>query len=186
MKKRKHIDIGKKTKKNVIKSINHLAPKEEISWEAAEFYYYPKNRFWIMGIGVLFLGLIFLFIAVAQYFHYQMEIADYLFLIALGLMIVLFGKYGHIEPKKYAAELRQTGILNKGRLYSYDDFKSFWIIEEPNPTMFLEPVKMGRPVEILLEEEDVDEIRSYLLRYLPEHPTATEHVVDKLNHFLRF
>lgn len=185
--KKKHVDIARKSIKKIPKRIiEQLVPKEEISWEAAEFYFYPKNKYWIMGIGILMLGLDFLLIAAAQYFKYELVFSDYLLLIALGLMIVVFGQYGHVTPKKYAAELRQTGLLNRGKFYPYDSIKSFWIIETPNPTLYFELVAISLPVSVLLEDQSVEEVRSYLLRYLPEHPTATEHITDKLSHFLRF
>ena len=184
---KKHVDMVKKSVKKIPRrKIEHLMPKEEICWEPAEFYFYPKNKYWIIGIGVLMLGLDFLFIAAAQYFKYELAFSDYLVLISLGLMIVVFGQYGHAAPKKYAAELRQTGLLNRGKFYPYDSIKSFWIIENPNPTLYVELAAISLPVSVLLEEQSIDEVRSYLLRYLPEHPTATEHITDKLSHFLRF
>ncbi len=187
MLKKKSVDMVRKHIKRVPKKhFPHLDPKGEICWEAAEFHYYPKNKYWIMGIGIMILGLIFLFIAVAQYLHYDLSLPDYLFMVSLAMMIIIFGQYGHIEPKRYAAELRQDGMLTRGKLYSYESFKSFWIIENPTPIAYFEPVKIGLPVVVLLDDQDVEEIRNYLLRYLPEHPTATEHITDKLNHFLRF
>lgn len=185
---KKKINMEKKHVKKIPKrNLEHLKPKEEIYWEAAEFYYYPKNKYWIMGIGVLMLGLIFLFIALAQYLRRPLSMPDYLFVILLPLMLIIFAKYGHIEPKRYAAELRQDGLLTRGRLYKYDSLKSFWIVENPAPVIYFEPVRLfAMPVSVLLEDQSVDEIRNYALRYLPEHPTATESITEKFNHFLRF
>lgn len=185
--KKKPVDMARKNVKKIkLTKPNFVASKEKLSWEAAEFYYYPKNKYWILGIGVLLLGCAFLFYAGAQYFHYQMVTSDYLLIIFLVLVIFVFAQYGHVEPKRFLTELNQDGVVIRGRFYSYNDLHSFWLIEEPNPILYFETSLLGIPLSSLLEEQEIEEVRNYLLRYLPEHSTAVEHLTDKLNHFLRF
>jgi cytochrome c biogenesis protein CcdA len=161
-------------------------PKEKLVWDAPEFYYYPKNKYWIMGIATLVVGLVFVFIAASQYFHYEFQLSDYLVIIILALILVVFAQYGHSEPDIFQAELGPKGVFYRNHSYSYDSMKSFWIIEKPHPVLYLQVGGAFLPVSILLQEQSIEEVRSYLLRYIPEHPTAVEHVTDKLNHFLRF
>ncbi|MDO8513879.1 MAG: hypothetical protein Q7S37_05235 [bacterium] len=183
---KKCTDITKKNIKKKYKHIERLAPKESINWEAAEFHYYSKNQYWIFGIVILILGLSFLFVAAAQYFGYQLTLADYSLILVMILLIFVFAQYGHIEPRKFKAELGQNGVVIMGYVYSYDKLKSFWITEQPSPVAHFEKVEVGLPLSLLLEDQPVEEVRHFLLRYLPEHPTASEHVTDKVRHFLRF
>ncbi len=176
-----------KALKNIVKLDNYsFKPKDKISWDAPEFYFYPKNKYWLLGIATMILGLMFVFVAAGQYLHYQFELTGYLVVVILALALVVFAQYGHVEPKVYRAELGTEGIFYRNHFYEYDKLKSFWIVEAPNPIVYFEILGTLLPVSILLQDQNIEEVRAFLIRYIPEHPTATEHITEKLNQFLRF
>lgn len=151
-------------------------PKHSLIWEAPEFRYYHKNRFWIFGILILMIGVTLLAVSTQ----------NYLMIAVAVLATVVFYQHGHVRPKKEMVELTDKGVKFRGQIFSYLELRSFWIVEEPHPVVYIEQVKFRFPITILLEEQSVEEVRSFLMRYLPEHPTAVEHFADRLTRLLRF
>ncbi len=163
-----------------------VKPKHQIIWDAPEFHYYPKNHFWIFGMMVLFAAMIMLLYALRDWLY--LGTLDYLLVSVIVVLIVyLLQRYGHAKPSKFKVELGERGITFRHQFYAYTSLKSFWLVEEPKTVLYLDPaIWVWLPISIILDKEDLEEVRAFLTRYLPEHPTASELFVDRLGRLMRF
>lgn len=169
----------KKPRVEKITESSVMQPKIRLEWEAAEFKYYHKDRYWIAGIFILFVSLASILILAGDLW------LGGLFAIACILTILVIYQNAHVKPKKYKMILDEKGVVFRDKLYFYNQLKSFWIINHPEGVLYLEQAKLNFPLTILLGKQASEEVRSFLLRYLPEHPFGGEHVGDKLARFLR-
>jgi hypothetical protein len=134
---------------------------KEFEWEAPEFEKTEKNKSWFIlpAVIVIILGII------------ALATNNVLFLILILLGFFTFYIYAKKEPRIIKFKINEKGIEADNRLYVFDSIRSFWVFY--NPPMEKEISFRSRKtffpyVKIPLADQDPNEIRKYLLRFIPE------------------
>ena len=92
----------------------------------------------------------------------------------------MFYVYANKEPRIVKFRIDEKGIEIDGRLYEYDGLRSFWIFYNPpeEKDLSLRSKKTIFPyIRIPLANENPNELRKYLLKFLPEK-RHSESIVD--------
>jgi len=155
-------------------------PEEEhvvLEWEAPEFVFYPKDKFWYtIATLVTLLG------ALNAYLLNNILFAT---LILLGGLIVIFtaGRKPDLIPYR----LDWRGITINEKKHRFFDFDSFWIEEKKNGNiLLLSPSKtLAQQTVIPLGDADLYAVQKYLLNHLPEVPDQ-EPISQKIMEYLGF
>ncbi len=159
------------------------APREgaalpRISWRTPEFVYYEKSPDWYWALAIVTLAL--MAVAILQ--------RDFLFgvLIVISSFAVLL--YSVRRPKTVTIILSGAGVQIDDRLFSYDTLKSFWIFyrlgEEKELSVHSDRV-VAPHIKIPLGPTNPNEVREYLLSYLPEQKQE-ESFIDLLARLMKF
>lgn len=178
-KKEKSEKVEVETRTAVVGKSEVMEPKLSINWEAHEFHYYKKDRWWLLGVAMLFGTIALSFVFVGSF------PMGGLFSVVCVLLVVVLYQNSKEKPKKFLMELSEDGVIFRDKRYKYDQFKSFWVVTEPQAMLYLEQAKFDLPLTMLLEKQSPEEVRSFLLRYIPEQPVGGEHITDKVSRFLR-
>ena len=162
-------DEGKMTAKAFGRSL--------FSWQASEYIYYEKSPLWYFVILVLAL----LCIGVAIYFRQWILIA------VIVMFVIVLIQYSRRKPQVRNYALNEQGIKIDDKTYFFKQFKSFWIIEAAEETSLnFEPLKRLSPIiTIPLSGVRVEDLRSILVKYLPERKRGEE-LIDRISKKLKF
>jgi len=95
-------------------------PKTIVSWEAEEYLQKDKNAGWYVGLVIVTVVLVAVSILL-QWWTFTALIV----LSAIALAI-----YSARPPRKLKYSLSNKGLTEGEKLYSYDDYKSFGILED--------------------------------------------------------
>ena len=143
---------------------------QEFTWKAPEFPKKKKEKSWFIFPAIITIALgIFALIT-----------ESILFLITIILAFVIFYIYANKEPRIVKFKINEKGIEIDNRLHSFDDLRSFWIFYEPPEVKELS-FRSRRTfipyIRISLSKQNPNEIRKFLLKFLPEKRHA-ESLVD--------
>jgi hypothetical protein len=155
-------------------------PKQKplIQWNASEFIHHQKNTGWffplVIASIVLIVGIFFL-------------TKDILATLVILLGCVTFGMYARQKPRTLTYTLLPTSIKIGNKNYSYDDFKTFSIVQEgPLYSIFLQPIKRFMPpISIYFDPDDGEKIFDTLASHLP-HEERSQDPIEKLMQKIRF
>jgi hypothetical protein len=153
--------------------------QKTLSWQAPEFRHYEKNAGWyttLVSVCVLIVG----------YFVIQKDYFAALTMAFIGAALIFFSRH---VPNTVDIELTHKHVRFGNMLFPYKHIKSFWVVHNENhKTLNLETTTYLNNLLILeLEDQDPEEIRMFMLQYLPEHPTYNkETFAQKLMHKLKF
>lgn len=153
--------------------------QKTISWQAPEFRHYQKDPAW-------YTTLIAITILIVGYFFIQKDYFGAITIAIIGAMLVYFSRQ---IPETVDIELDHKHVKFGNMLFPYKHLKSFWIVYSDNhKTLNLESTTYINNLIILeLQDQDPDEIRNFLLNYLPEHPEKTrETFAQKVMHLFKF
>ncbi len=149
-----------------------------MQWNASEFIDHQKSTGWFMP---LILGSIIL--SGAIYFFTR----DILATLVIMLGCISFGTYARQKPRTLTYTLLPTSIKIGSKTYSYDDFKTFSIIEEGALfSIFLQPIKRFMPpLTIYFDPDDGEKIFDTLATHLP-HVQREQDPIERLMRRIRF
>jgi len=134
---------------------------QSFEWEAPEFEKKDKNKSWFVlpAIITIILGII----AVAT--------DNILFLVLILLGFFIFYIYAKKEPRIVKFKINEKGFEIDEKLHDFSSIRSFWMFYNP-PTekeISLRSRKTSSPyIKIPLANQNPNEIRKYLLKFLPE------------------
>jgi hypothetical protein len=134
---------------------------QSFEWEAPEFEKKDKTNSWFIlpAIATIVLGII------------AFATDNILFLILILLGFFTFYIYAKKEPRIISFKINEKGIEIDGKLHQFESLRSFWIFYNP-PTekeISIRSRKTSSPyIKIPLAEQNPNEIRKYLLKFLPE------------------
>lgn len=153
-------------------------PNKVISWQAPEFRHYQKTYGW-------YITLISVTVLLAGFFAIQSDIFASVTMILLGLIVMFFARQ---KPQTVVIELSPKGVKFGNIIFPYKQIKYFWVVySETHKTVnFLTNTLLNNTMIMELEEQDPEEIRLFLLQYLPEHTETRETSTQKITHFLKF
>ncbi len=149
----------------------------QVSWTASEFVSHEKNGGWyamlIAGALVLGLGIFFL-------------TKEWFSIVAIAVLAIAVGMFGNLRPRVLNYEISPDGILVGEKRFSFDEFRSFAVIEEGMPNIQLLPQKrFMMSITMYLDPAQGDHIVEVLGDYLPfEH--RERDFVDKLTSRFHF
>jgi hypothetical protein len=153
--------------------------QKTISWQAPEFRHYEKDPAWYVTLTAISVLIVGFFIIQKDYF-------GAITMAIIGAMLVFFSRQ---TPQIVDIELNDKHIKFGNMVFPYKHLKSFWVVNSENhKTLNLETTTYINNLVILeLEDQNPEEIRSFLQDYLPEHPQNTrETFAQKLMHKLKF
>ena len=149
-----------------------------IEWQAPEYTYHPKHQNWYLWLFVVTAVLVLLALFTKNFLL--------VVLILLAAFVVMM--YGARQPEVIKSAVTHRGVRFHERLYPYDTLKSFWIMETPRGRKLI--VVSGRlvlphVVLPLAPEVNSEDLRQYLLQYLPE-VRVEESMADVLSDYFGF
>jgi hypothetical protein len=153
--------------------------KNEISWKAREYVYYEKNPGWYIIIGVI--GLLVL--------AYALLTRDYTMFVTLLVVLIVGVAFAARKPRTITVTLSGSGLAVGREAYPFSNLKSFWIVYRPPEVkvLYLETTNyVNRDLTVQLENQDPNEVRKFLLKFLPEDLRREEEYVEQLLRKLRF
>ncbi len=152
---------------------------EHIVWTAPEYQHYDKPREWYIW-GTVLLGIVVL---------YTLWVGDYLMLLTILIIAGVAYAVSHRPPREVNVTIDSKNITVNETVYPLKSVKYFWIHYQPPEvkTLNLETTNyINRDITIQLEDQDPNEVREFLLRFLPEDTDREETYTEKLSRKLRF
>jgi hypothetical protein len=136
---------------------------QEVTWTASEFIAHHKGAAWyliLLLIGALFCAIVYLLTR------------DLITLGVILLCFLVFGISAARKPRVLAYRLDANGLTIGQRLYPYETFKAFALVDEGSFTSIaFVPLKRFRPpLSIYFAPEDEDRILEVLTQHLPLEP----------------
>jgi len=158
-------------------AVNQATDPNVISWTASEFIAHSKSSSWYMILGAITVVL-----AVLGYFF-----ADTMTSIIVVVVALLFGFIGARKPRELPYQVDDHGILIDKKLYTYDHFKSFSIMQEEGiESIWLMPLQRFAPgLSIYFSPQEGQKIVNLLGTFLPFEERKLD-AIDKLMHRVRF
>ncbi|MBU2564515.1 hypothetical protein KKA23_02970 [Patescibacteria group bacterium] len=134
---------------------------KEFKWQALEFNKTEKQKSWfiIPGIITIVLGI------------FALMNNNILFLILIVLGFFIFYIYANKDPKEINLKINEKGIQIQEKIYDFDEISSFWVFYNPpeQKELSFRGKKAFIPyIKIPLDDQDPNELRKYLLKFLPE------------------
>jgi len=162
-------------KRILIPDIQNTAPT--FSWESPDFVLHTrssKSYLIIVGGALLISG-----------FMYSQQIWTGLALVLLSALYILFT--GRQKPKNVTCAVYEEGVVVDGKVYAYEEFKSFWTAYGDIPKIKLQLVgRFAGQVSMPIADHDLDIVSKFLLEYLPEEEDKGEDLVDVINRMIKF
>ena len=153
-----------------------MASKTIVNWEAREYIEYKKNAGWYFG----FVLVVVAFSALAVF----LQLWTFLVLIIVAAIALL--TYTVRPPRLLHYSLSDKGLSEGNNLYTFDQFKSFGVLNENNHyCIILVPKKrFGMRVRVYFPEAEGEQIVDVFGARLPMEPVKLD-MLDKLVRFLR-
>ncbi len=105
--------------------------KDEISWQIEERQTNLRNSQWLWALAIVGFAIVVFSILLKNYLL--------IVIVALTTFIVYAGKFK--KPEIHDFWLNSEGLAIDGKLYSYENFESFWIF----PAQSVEQIERGSP-----------------------------------------
>jgi len=152
---------------------------KNISWQAPEFRYYPKNAGWyITLISVAVLTVAFFIIVESDIFA----------AVSIGLIAVLIVLFSRQKPQLVNVELNNKGVKFDNLFYPYKQLKYFWVVNNPRHKTinFHTTAFLNNTLILELENQNPETAREFLLQYLSEHQETDETAIQRIMHRVKF
>lgn len=151
---------------------------EEVVWTASEFIQHEKSPNWYMALaGISLAAVVLVYLLTRDVFN----------AIIVVIAAVLFGVVARRQPRRLQYVVNDHGIGIGRRFYSYDDFRSFSLLDEGAVRSFvLMPLKRFMPaLTLYYDPKDEGRIGDVLADHLPfaEHK---HELTDRLMRKIRF
>ena len=155
----------------------HEGDEELIRWQGIEHIYREKDPLWYIIFAIVVLGFILLAIFVVK---------SWTFAILVPVMAAALVVYAMRPPAVIDYTLSRKGLHANDRLYSFDDFKEFGLVQDAEEhSVMLMPRKRFQPgVTVYFPEEAGEAIIDMLASRLPMRDVKLDSV-DRLIRMLR-
>lgn len=147
-----------------------------VNWEAREYIEHKKNAGWYAGLGGVVLLLSILAIVLQQW--------SFLALVLVAALALLV--YVRRKPRILHYSLSDKGLSEGNNLFTFDQFKSFGVLNEDNHySIVLMPKKrFAVRVVVYFPKTEGEQIVDIFGARLPMEPVKLD-LLDKLVRFLR-
>lgn len=149
-----------------------------VFWQAPEFRHYEKTYGW-------YVSAVALTILLSGFFVIQNDLFAAVTMVIMGIIVILFSRR---KPEIMNIELNSKGVRFGNLLFPYKQLQYFWIVnnERHKTVNFHTNTYLNNTIILELEDQDPDQIREFLLQYLPEHTATQETPVQRLIHTVKF
>jgi hypothetical protein len=146
-----------------------------VTWSAAEFIAHKKSYGWY-----LLLGLATVIIAGMVYIIYNRDLFS---VIVIIIAAVFFGIVANRQPRTLDYKVDDVGLSIGEKLYAYDSFRSFSIIDEESASSIIfKPLKRFMPlVTVYYPPHDEKSIVNVISKHLP----IDTHQLDPIDSLIR-
>ncbi len=155
---------------NDLQAIDHR--KTLYEWDTPEFIPMRRGRVWYLVATLIFAGLM----------AYAVMTGSFTMALAFIVIAVIFMWIEKREPKMVKVKITDLGIFYKGIFYAYHELNAFWIIYHPPYVQALyfriQKKKAFVLMKIELNQENPVEIRTLLMKEIPEIEGAREPMID--------
>lgn len=144
-----------------------------LKWEAPEFIKHPKGVLWFLLAGV---GIFLLVLYAVMSNSWSMAIA---FIVLAGVYLIAH----HHEPKRIQIKVTNFGIQAGAQEIPYNQIKAFWIVynlPSVKTLKLLTTDSFMNEITIQLDGQAPGELRSILMKHIPEREGMNESFVDTL------
>ena len=157
---------------------NELPAIKPVSWSASEYVAHDKTIGWFLGLGATILA-----VALVVYFITRELVSP----VVIAIIGIAFGVFAARQPQVLEFALDEKGLHAGNKLYSYDHFKSFSILEEEaTRSILLMPLqRFMPPITVYYDPADENKIIDILGSYLP-HEDRQHDLVDRFMRKIRF
>ena len=153
-----------------------MANKTIVNWEAKEYVEYKKNAGWYVGLAVVTLLLCGLAIWLKQ--------ISFLILIIVAVVALL--TYTLRKPRVLHYSLSDKGLSEGNNLHTFDQFKSFGVLEESThySIVLIPKQRLAPRMIVAFPETEGEQIVDVFGGHLPMEPVKLD-ALDKLVRWLR-
>lgn len=153
-----------------------MASNNIVNWEAREYIAHDKNAGWYIGLTIVSVGLCVLAI--------WLKLWTFLALVIVATAALLV--YVLRQPRLLHYSLTNKGLSEGNNLLTFDQFKSFGVLNEDNHySIVLIPKKrFSARVTVFFPETEGEQIVDMFGARLPMEPVKLD-LLDKLVRFLR-
>lgn len=148
------------------------------SWQAPDFTSGKRNSSKIVSVIGLALVISGVFFWQKQWTSVGVVFA------ALIVLIVL----SSVKARNVKCAIYRAGVIVDDRVYNFDQFKSFWLLytDRYKIRLQLSGKFSGQITLPLTKDEDPEQMRMFLAKYLPEEEEKGQDLNDMISHWLRF
>lgn len=156
-----------------------VAHETSVAWTASEYVGQEKTAVWFIGLAGASLAL-----ALLVFFMTKRDLFAPIMILVFG---ATFGAFAARQPRVLEYALGSRGLQVGPKLYVFEHFKSFSVIEEGAiHSILLTPMqRFMPPLSIYYAPEDEANIVQALGNYLP-HEEHAHDLVDRLVRRIRF
>ena len=154
------------------------ADKPVFYWQAVNYESHEKPKGWSGSIVLITIVLV----AVLLYMRQWLGAG-----VIAAAALALFSQSNSRGNKKNYAIYNQ-GITIDDKIYTFDQFKSFWLFpyQERYVVRFEPLMRFSLPIEMPINEEDPRQIELFLAKHLPQEETRGEDITDTINRWIKF
>jgi len=151
--------------------------KPVFAWKSADFVQYDRGSRW-------YLAIVLIAAVVAALLAWQ-QLWTGVTLVVVAALVVLISS--RLKPREVRCAVFAEGVVVDDKAYEYSQFKSFWISISELPKLVLQRVgRVAGVVEMPLQNVDIDQVRLYISKHLPQEDDKGENLIDSINRLLRF
>jgi len=152
--------------------------ENRITWSASEYIAHQKSPGWYLvlaGAALAFSAIVYVLTK------------DFVSVAVILIAAIVFGFYAGRQPRVQQYTLSDAGISIGGKMYSFDQMKTFSVIEEGAfSSITFWPLKRFMPaVSIYYDPQDEEKIVTFLSNFLPMDIEKRD-MVDNLMRKIRF
>ena len=145
-----------------------------VTWKEAEFIAHKKTFGWYA-----LLGLAAVVVAAGVYFYNH----DLVSVVVVIVAAIILGMVANRQPRTLEYQVDDTGLKIGGKTYSYDNFRSFSVVEEGAvSSLIFRPLKRFMPlVSVYFSPKDEKAIMEVIGKHLP----VDNHRTDAIDSLIR-
>ncbi|MEK7140728.1 MAG: hypothetical protein AAB815_03005 [Patescibacteria group bacterium] len=148
-----------------------------IQWSALEYEERERTRDWFWALGIIIVTASVASIIFGNYFFAA--------LIILGG--TLLGFFAIRKPEMVTYEINDRGLKVRTRIYPYENIKSFWVMVEKKPTLFIKSERVFMPIiSMPIDPAMAEDIRNVMLFQNVPEEEMREHASEKIMESLGF
>jgi len=155
---------------------------EKLEWSALEYEEKERSQDWFWALGIVVITS-----SIASMIY-----GNYFFAVLLLISGGLLGYFATRPPEMVYYELNDKGLKVRGRVYPYENIKSFWVQKENmelhhKPILFIKTERIFLPVVTAHTNAEVaSQIEKIFLAKKIVAEEMQEHVSEKIMDYLGF